>query len=57
MNKLTIRELKQSIIEKKNSAKNDLICEQNKNKETTKAVIKGEIMAYTDVLNMIDRLE
>ena len=57
MNKLTIRELKQSIIEKKKSAVSDVICHQYKNDELMKATIKGEIMAYTDVLNMIDRLK
>lgn len=57
MNKLTIKELRQSIIEKKNSAASDLICDQYKYDKNTKAIIKGEIMAYTDVLNMIDRLK
>ncbi len=57
MNKLTIEDLRQSIIEKKKSASSDLICDQNKNDNLTKATIKGEIMAYIDVLNMIDRLK
>ena len=57
MNKLTIAEVKQIIVEKKNSAASDLICDQYKHDEKTKAIIRGEIMAYTDVLNLLENLE
>ena len=55
--KLTIEEVKKNIDEKINSAARDLICDQNKNNEITKAIIKGEIMAYTDVLSLLEILE
>lgn len=55
--KLTIEEVKKNIDEKINSAAGDLICDQNKNNEITKAIIKGEIMAYIDVLSLLEILE